>query len=51
MHIFIQEINAGTALSNDAIWDKFSDQHQHQNTKKALYSMPNLQILVEWSYK
>ena len=24
-----------------AIWDEFSDQHQHQNIKKASFLMPN----------
>ena len=31
-----------TAPSNDIIWTKFSGQHQHQSTKKAPYSKPNL---------
>ena len=27
--------------SKDAIWDGFSEQHQHQSIKKAPYFMPN----------
>ena len=32
MHILIKEIGAGTAPSNRAIWDEFSEQHQQQST-------------------
>ena len=42
MHIFIKEIGAETAPSNCTIKVEFSEQHQHQSTKKATYSMPNL---------
>ena len=28
---------AGTGLSKSAIWDEFSEQHQHQSLKKAQY--------------
>ena len=42
MRIFIKEIGAETAPSNGTIRDEFSEQHQHQGTKKATYSMPNL---------
>ena len=31
----VQEIDAGTAASKDAIWDEFREQHQHQNTQKS----------------
>ena len=30
-----------TTPSNGATWDEFSEQHQHQNNKKASYLMPN----------
>ena len=30
----IKIIDAETALSNGAIWDEFSEQHQHQSIKK-----------------
>ena len=30
-----------TAISNNDIWDKFSEQHQHQNTEKGPYLIPN----------
>ena len=44
--IYLQnsKISAETAPCT-AIWDEFSEQHQHQNTKKKHYSMPNLQII------
>ena len=41
MKILIEYIGVGTAPPNVAIWDKFSEQHQHQNNKKTPYSMPN----------
>ena len=30
--IIIKQIGAGTAPSNGAFWDEFSEQHQHQDT-------------------
>ena len=36
-----------TTTSDGAIWDEFSDQHQHQSTKKAPCSMPDLHFLVK----
>jgi hypothetical protein len=34
MHIFIEEIGAESSPFNGAIWDKLSELHQHQSTKK-----------------
>ena len=39
MNFFTKEIDAGIAPSYVVIWDKFSEQYQHQNTKKTPYSM------------
>ena len=36
---------AGTSPYVDSIWDEFSEQHQHQSTKKAPYSMPYFELL------
>ena len=35
----LNKIGAGFALSNGAIKDKFSEQHQHQSTKKTPFAM------------
>ena len=41
-YISADNMDAGTASSNGAIWDEFSEQKKHQSTKKASYSMHNL---------
>ena len=44
--IIIKRIGAEFVSSNGVIWEEFSKQHQHQSTKKALYSMPNSQFTL-----
>ena len=34
--------NGGITAFNGAIWDEFNEQHLHQSTIQAPYSMPNL---------
>ena len=44
--IIVEKIDAGSAPSKGAIWDKFSEQHQHQSITNVTYLMPSSTILV-----
>ena len=48
MNILIEYIGIGTAPPNVAIWDKFSEQHQHQSNKKHHIQCPMGQFALFW---
>ena len=36
------------ATSKGAIWDEFSEQHQHQSLKKAICLLKTIELVLLW---
>ena len=44
--MMMKKNDAGTAHYKGAIWDEFSEQHQHQSIKKSITYMPITQLTL-----